>query len=155
MGRKHFNVVIMHGNKDEYKIVKKIVVGLGFNAIVLKETFDGSLLLERVRNTVWKYAHCAVIVMSPDDITKDGKFRARQNVVFELGYCLASFDSIPDSFWYNAVIVLKEKSVESFSDIGGMQFIEYERSVSNNEKLILSEALNSAFSKARKYYPEL
>ncbi len=155
MARENFNVIIMHGNKEEYKRIKHVVQNLDFTPIVLKETFDGQFLLEKIRHSVWEKAHCAIVIMSPDDVTKERKFRARQNVIFELGYCLASFDSIPDKYWYNAVIVLKEKSVENLTDIGGMQYIEYTHEISDDQIAVLSDALNNTFIKASRYYDEL
>ncbi|PZR25253.1 MAG: hypothetical protein DI538_27455, partial [Azospira oryzae] len=127
----------------------------GYHPIVLKDTVDGKYLLERVRDSVWKEAHCAIVIMSPDDMTKQKQFRARQNVVFELGYCLGAFDSIEKRYWYNAVIILKEKSVETFSDLGGIQFIEYQQNLNGINLSMLTETLAATFNKARKYYEEL
>ncbi len=154
MPRENFNVIIMHGNKEEYKKVKQVVQNLGFTPILLKEKYDGQFLLDKIRHSVWEKAHCAIVIMSPDDVTEDKNFRARQNVIFELGYCLAAFDSIPDKYWYNAVIVLMEKSVEKFSDIGGMQYIEYASEISDEQITVLSKALNRTFRKASRYYDD-
>ncbi len=155
MPKENFNVIIMHGNKEEYKIIKLAVQNLGFTPIVLKEKFNGQFLLEKVRNSVWDHAHCAVVIMSPDDMTKEKKFRARQNVIFELGYCLGAFDSIPDKYWYNAIIVLMEESVEKFTDIGGMEYIGYDKKIAKEHLERLADALSDTYKKAKKYYPEL
>jgi len=62
---------------------------------------------------------CAVAIMSPDDKTIDGKYRARQNVLFEIGYCYGNRESREDT------IILKENSVEINSDLHGLIYIPY------------------------------
>jgi hypothetical protein len=56
--------------------------------------------------------------MSPDDQLNDGNFRARQNVVYELGYCSGVFDGYYDEddeededFEVDPVIVIKKNQL--------------------------------------------
>ena len=58
------------------------------------------------------------------------KYRARQNVVFELGYCFGAFDSLDDRGIYtanDALVIVAENGVELFSDIDGLKRIDYEK----------------------------
>ncbi len=155
MGRNKFNVIIMHGHSQEYLKVKRLLSKLDFKPIVLKEKFSGKTIIDKVRDSVWDSAHCAVIVMTPDDSTTDKNFRARQNVVFELGYCLAAFDSIPDKYWYNAVILIKEESVERFADIEGLEYLSFSKKLSQKNLESLEVILEETFKKAKRYYREL
>jgi predicted nucleotide-binding protein len=155
MARKKFTVVIMHGSADHYEQVKTCINTMGFTSIVLKEFYTGEFLLKKVKKAVWKYAHCAVIVMSPDDLVGNSEPRARQNVVFELGYCMGAFDSIPKKYWYNSVIILKEKSVAKFSDIDGLEVIEYEKEPTTADLKKLAGVLETTYKNASEYYDEL
>ena len=85
----------------------------------------------------------------------DGNKRARQNVVFELGYCFGAFDSLPNIALYkpkDAIIVVAEKGVELFADITGLTRIEYESGKILEKKAFILECLMRSYNKARKYY---
>jgi len=155
MPKSEFNVIIMHGHSNEYLKVKELIKRKGFNPIILKESYTGDIIFNKIRKNVWKYAHCIVVVMSPDDKTEEKTFRARQNVVFEMGYCLGAFDSIPKQYWYNAVILVKEFSVEKFADIDGLEYISYSKKITAATLSEISKALTNAFKQARNYYDEL
>ena len=146
--------MIMHGHSTEYKKVQKLIKTKKFTPIVLINEFKGKFILKNVQNAVWDFAHCAIVVMSPDDAVQSS-FRARQNVIFELGYCMGAFDSIPKKYWYPAVIIIKEKSVEIFADIAGLQYIEYEKTIKKEQLAMLSRALDNTFEKAAEFYAEL
>jgi predicted nucleotide-binding protein len=155
MAREEFNIVIMHGQSLEYKKLSNLIKNLDFNPIIIKDEFSGDFLLKKVRKTVWKYAHCAIIIMTPDDKLANKTVRARQNVIFELGYCLAAFDTIPNKYWYNAVIIVKEDSVESLSDISGLEVFRYSRHLTTADLRKLETILEKTFKKAKKYHEEL
>ena len=44
-------------------------------------------ILRNFKRAIFESEDCAIAVMSADDEFKDGSFRARQNVLFEIGYC--------------------------------------------------------------------
>ena len=155
MGKEKFNVAIMHGHSNDYKAVKELIVNEGYTPMILMEDFHGDIILKKLRKSVWKKAHCAVIVMSPDDEMKDAEMRARQNVVFELGYCMGAFDSIPSDYWYSAVIILKEESVKTFADIEGIEYIGYKNKIGKQVLDRLGKALAVTREKAKEYYDDL
>src|SRR5258706_2767498 len=81
-----FTVFIIHGRSPEiYKIERFIKDDLNFNAIILKDSFAGKNIIDKFKNEVWDNACCAVAILSPDDKLDDDNFRARQNVIYELG----------------------------------------------------------------------
>lgn len=60
----------------------------------------------------------ALLVMTAEDAQGDGKMRARQNVVHEAGLFQGRLG------WSRAIILL-EKGVEQFSNVQGIQYIEF------------------------------
>ena len=77
----------------------------------------------------WNFVSCssAIILFTPDD-NANGNFRARQNVVLELGYFLGRFAD----FDKRHITILKKGNIEIPSDISGILYLEY----SNNPKEI-------------------
>ena len=131
-----FTVFIIHGKSPEiHKVERFIKDELNFNAIVLQDSFTGKNIIDKFRSEIWENASCAVAIMSPDDKLHDGNFRARQNVIFELGYCLGFFDAAYDDEdddddvddFTEPVIMIKEKSIDmrDLSDLLGVEYLEY------------------------------
>src|ERR1019366_1291817 len=124
-----FTVFIIHGHSDEWRKVERFLKDdLGFNAIVLKESYSGKLILDKFRDTVWDEADCCVAIMSPDDKLESGNFRARQNVLYEVGYCQGVFESYyDDDDNFEPVIIIKEKSIDfrEVSDLLGLEVLNY------------------------------
>jgi len=89
-------VFIVHGHDEEMKqAVARVLQKLNLTPIILHELPDeGKTIIEKFE----KYSDVdfAIILLSPDDFAhqkgasqSDGKFRARQNVIMELGYFIA------------------------------------------------------------------
>jgi predicted nucleotide-binding protein len=79
----------------------------GLNVVnVLREMLTGSTI--------------AVLVLSGEDEQKDGSFRARENVVHEIGYFQSHLGN-------ERTILLLERGVKPFSNLDGVQYIEYEK----------------------------
>lgn len=66
----------------------------------------------------------AIVLFTPDDNVGTKK-RPRQNVIFELGYFLGKFQEEHD----RKIIVLKKGDLEVLSDISGVIYFEYNKSV--------------------------
>jgi predicted nucleotide-binding protein len=90
------DIFIVHGYDDAAKHeVARVIEKLGLNPIILHEK-QGRTIIEKFE------AHCdvgfAVVLLTPDDVghpkdkPADGKPRARQNVVLELGFFLGKLD---------------------------------------------------------------
>lgn len=155
VGTKNFQVAIMHGHSKDYLAVKRMVTNANFSARVLMEEYGADTIFENFRNLVWDEAHAVIILLTKDDEMPDGRKRARQNVVFELGYCFGAFDSLIKLASYkakDALIILSEEGVELFADIDGLTRIEYETGMIEEKESIILAALDKTYHKARRHY---
>jgi predicted nucleotide-binding protein len=152
MSKRDMNVIIMHGHSEAWQKIQVLIDGLGYTSRVLKEEFGGEVIFNKLRDVVWDDIHCAIIIMSADDITNQNKFRATQNVIFELGYCYGVFDSMPEEEGYNGVIILKEDIVEIFVDIAGLEYIEYKKRNLRAAYPKIESALKNIYRKASTYF---
>lgn len=78
--------------------------------------FIGDALREFNRETTF-----AIIVMTAEDETSEGELRARQNVIHEIGF-------FQGKLGFEKVAILKQKQVESSTNIDGLQYIEFDES---------------------------
>jgi predicted nucleotide-binding protein len=120
------DVFVVHGHDDLMKQhVARTLTELGLNPVILGEQPNkGRTLIEKFEaNTDVSFA---VILLSPDDtgnIAKRGrsgaKFRARQNVILELGYFIAALGR-------GNVCALKRGDIELPSDILNVSYTPYD-----------------------------
>ncbi|MDD4995441.1 MAG: nucleotide-binding protein [Patescibacteria group bacterium] len=139
------NVFIVHGHNDGLKqTVARLIEKLALNPIVLHEQANGGMtVIEKFEKNA--NVGFAVVLLTGDDIggAKDHaqeKFnkRARQNVIFELGYFVGRLGR-------NRVCALYESEVELPSDINGVLYIKYDSSESWKYQLC-KELKSSGFS---------
>jgi predicted nucleotide-binding protein len=97
-------------------------------------------MLEKHRTNV-KYA---CVLLTPDDeghkrySPKDKKFRARQNVVLELGMFLSTLGR-------KRVAILHKGEVELPSDINGLVYIPFQKHVSEVKQRLAAELQEAGF----------
>ena len=132
----------MHGHDDEAKVtVARFLENLGIKATILHEQANrGQTIPEKFEEHA-DDAGFAIILLTPDDIgaPKDEKgdlnYRARQNVVLELGY-----------FWgrlgRERICVLYKEGVELPSDIHGILYVPMD--ISEGWKLQLAREMKQA-----------
>lgn len=136
------NVFIVHGREDKPKLeLGRMLEKLGFNVIILSEQPDkGRTLIEKLEEETIDIGYVFAI-LTPDDvgelaeyIAKEGKlkYRARQNVILELGYFVGKIGR-------NRVCCLYKGDVELPSDIHGVLFKKFNESVEECYKGILEE----------------
>jgi predicted nucleotide-binding protein len=115
-----FRVFISHGRSSLRKRVQRFVEDtLSFATEVLVDRFAGAVIFDKLEDNAWD-CDCAVVIMTPDDPQPNGDaFRARQNVVHEIGYLQGMFRD------RELVIILKEESVEWFTHVHGIEYIEF------------------------------
>jgi hypothetical protein len=77
------------------------------------------LVTERVAQMAFG-ADLAVAVMSAEDKVDGGGFRARQNVIHEIGVAQGALG-------WERVIICREEGVESFTNMSGLVYISYKR----------------------------
>src|SRR5262249_37828680 len=115
-------VFIVHGHDDGAKeTVARLVEQLGPKAIILHEqASQGKTVIEKFE----EYADCqfAIVLLTPDDAgsakgANTVNDRARQNVVFELGYFFGRLGR-------QNVCALIKGDVEKPSDIHGLAYVQ-------------------------------
>lgn len=121
-------IFIVHGHDNEMKeAVARLVITLGLDPIILNEQpNEGNTIIEKFE----KYADIdfAVVLLSPDDRgyavaagESTARFRARQNVVFELGYFAGKHGRSRVFSLYR-----ENADFETPSDISGVAYTPYD-----------------------------
>jgi predicted nucleotide-binding protein len=118
------DVFVVHGHDDAIKHeVARFIERIGLNPIILSEQTSGN---RTIMEQLEKYSQIsfAVVLLTPDDVgypkeTKPKKvqFRARQNVIFELGFFIGSLGR-------SRVRSLYTDGVEILSDYHGVIYIK-------------------------------
>lgn len=130
------NVFVVHGHDEAMKeSVARTIGKLGLNPIILHEQPDqGRTIIEKF--TDYSNVGFAVVLLSPDDMgysVKAGeestKFRARQNVILELGFFLGKLGR-------RKVVVLHKGSVELPSDYHGVLYTPFDNDGAWRLKLV-------------------
>lgn len=118
-------IFIVHGHNNELKLeVEKIINKLGIQSVILHEQPNGGkTIIEKFEK--YSDVHYAVVILTADDIGKskmedDYKNRARQNVIFELGYFIGKLGR-------DNVMALCDKDIEIHSDISGFVYTEIDK----------------------------
>jgi len=120
-------IFVVHGHDNEMKLdVAQTLQQLDLAPIILHEKPNrGQTIIEKISD----YANVsfAVVLVSPDDLaypeqktTDEAKYRANQNVIFELGYFLGRLGK------QNVIAIYrKKKNFEIPNDYNGVLWIEY------------------------------
>lgn len=131
-------VFIVHGhNKALRDEVKNVLYEIGLQPIVLGEQANGGkTIIEKFEDYSGK-VNFAIILMTADDEgkalkDKENHLRARQNVILEMGYFMASLKR-------SNVFLLLEDNIELPSDINGVGYA----SVHDNWKIMLVKELRN------------
>lgn len=118
-------IFVVHGLDNEMKAtVARFIKQLDFEPIILHEqASSGDTIIEKLeRNSDVSYA---IVLLSPDDVgavesKKDElQYRARQNVVLELGYFIGKLGR-------SHVFTLVRKQVEFPSDFQGVVYVPFD-----------------------------
>ena len=121
-------VFIVHGHDESMKqSVARTIEKIGLEPIILHEKpNEGNTIIEKF--TKYSDVNFAIVLLSPDDIaypkdSKEGKkkYRARQNVILELGYFLGKLGRNKTMALYKP-----EENFEMPSDYSGVLFLQFE-----------------------------
>lgn len=120
-------VFVVHGRDDKSRLelCKILKDDFKLEPIVMQETPNKSIdtiisKFDRLSNE----CSAAIVLFTPDDEAGEN-MRARQNVIFELGYFLGKFQEEEE----RKIIILKKGNVEIPSDISGVIYLEYNKAV--------------------------
>jgi hypothetical protein len=123
------DVFIVHGTNEAKKYeLKSFLTGLGVNPIILHEQDNkGKTIVEKFEYYAPR-CRFAFILLTPDDKQDAGgkpeeKWRARQNVIMELGWFMAKLGR-------ERVVMLHQGAIEIPSDVSGVIYLKFESSVS-------------------------
>jgi predicted nucleotide-binding protein len=122
------NVFIVHGHDEAKKLeLKGFLSELGLRPIILHEQDDmGGTVIEKFEHYAPRCGF-AFVLMTPDDKLRtrdstEAKWRARQNVIMELGWFMARLGR-------RRVVLLCKGKPEIPSDILGVVQLEFDKSV--------------------------
>ena len=115
----------MHGRDDGLKNeVGRWLGRIGFDDVILHEQANVGRTLITKFEEVAKDAVYAVVLMTPDDVGglpgEDQRYRARQNVIFELGYFIGKLGG-------HRVAAIIVGDIEKPSDYQGVVYIPYDK----------------------------
>lgn len=137
---KNKKVFIVHGHNDTLKLdVARTLEKLKLQPIILHEqSNNGKTIIEKFEK--FSDVAFAIILLTADDLGNSKNIehlnkRARQNVIFELGYFIGKLGR-------ENVMTLKEDGVETPNDISGVVYTPYD--LYGNWKTELAKELKSA-----------
>lgn len=122
------NVFIVHGQNEAKKLeLKDLLRTLGVNPVILHEQDDRGLTIIEKFEHYAPQCSFAFVLLTPDDKQDIGskaedKWRARQNVIMELGWFMAKLGR-------ERVALLHKGEVEIPTDISGVIYLKFENSV--------------------------
>lgn len=121
------NIFVVHGHDElaRLKLCNILKEELNLVPIVLQE--EANITVETIISKLDRLADqcsAAIILSTPDD-NSDGKFRARQNVILELGYFLGKFHAQGT----RRIILIKTGDIEFPSDISRVLYLEYKTDI--------------------------
>jgi len=134
-------IFVVHGRDQVKYELESLLRTWGLEPIILDEQIGGSkTIIEKFEEHSSK-AQCAIVLLTPDDEghlkgDKDLNPRARQNVIFELGYFFAKLGR-------DRVICIYKNGVEIPSDIKGMNPITFDNSLKKDVYMMLSKELRA------------
>lgn len=118
-------IFIVHGHNETIKEkVARLLENLKLEPIILHEQTDNGMTIIEKFEQHSNDVNFAIILLTADDegkakTEKDYKPRARQNVIFEMGYFFAKLGR-------KNVFLLKENEVENPSDLSGIIYTPYD-----------------------------
>ena len=145
-----YDVFIVYGHDESARDELELMLRRwGLNPIILsRELPEGRTLIEALEHYINKVKY-GIVLATPDDIGyKKGfesqkKYRARQNVVFELGMLYAKLGR-------NNVLVLIQNTddleMEKPSDINGVIYLDYKKCVSEKNEVIKRSLEKAGYS---------
>lgn len=110
-------VFIVHGHAEAVnQEVARTIEKLGLEAIILREQANtGQTIIEKFESYANKVRFAVILLTADDQTPNENVFRARQNVIFEMGYFMGALGR------HNVMCLLQDK-VEKPGDIDGVVY---------------------------------
>ncbi len=128
MEAKKMRTFIVHGHDGEAKLSLKNYIQNTLNMgepIILAEKASGGLTIIEKFEKYSEDCNLIFVLLTPDDqYTDNGEFRARQNVIFEMGYFLGKLGRKS-----GRIILLYKGNLELPNDISGVVYINIENGI--------------------------
>lgn len=123
-------IFIIHGHDEAMKKdVQLLLSRAELDDVVLHERPDiGRTIIDKLIEESSPACY-AIALLSPDDITGEGLYRARQNVILEIGYFLGKLGK-------SKVRLLKKGGIEIPTDLSGILYTHYDESGSWKIRLL-------------------
>ncbi len=141
-------IFIVYGHDEQTRNELELLLRrMGLNPVIFANLpAEGHTIIEKLESYIGqggKAAYACVLLTPDDEGHKAGepalkKYRARQNVVLELGMVLAKLGR-------KRVAILRKKTVEPPSDIDGLLYIPFEERVEEIKLRILQELEAAGF----------
>lgn len=128
-------IFIVHGHDNEaLHSVARFISRIGLEEIILSERPDGSRTVIEKFEAESGDVSFAIVLMTPDDAghalaSESTRLRARQNVLYELGYFAGKLGR-------GKVLVLKKGNIEIPSDLAGVLYTELDEHGGWKRKLL-------------------
>lgn len=128
-------IFIVHGHdNDALQSVARFISRIGLEEIILSERPDGSRTVIEKFEAESGDVSFAIVLMTPDDsgnalASESKRLRARQNVLYELGYFAGKLGR-------GKVLVLKKGDIEIPSDLAGVLYTELDEHDGWKRKLL-------------------
>jgi len=127
-------VFIGHGQDAQWLEVKDFLAKRGLRPAYFEAESNAGHFVSEVLTDQALAAQFAVIVVTGDDIDNKGSKRGRQNVIHEIGL-------MQGRLGWGRVAILLEEGVEIFSNMSGLQFIQFTKGRIRQAFLELEEML--------------
>jgi predicted nucleotide-binding protein len=112
-------VFIGHGGSDLWRRVEKFLEkDLSLKTISYESESQVGRTITGALESMLSRASFAILALTAEDATHDLKKRARQNVIHEAGLFRGTLG-------FDRAILLRQKNVEEFSNVAGLQHIEF------------------------------
>ncbi|BDZ60591.1 hypothetical protein Lsed01_02282 [Demequina sediminis] len=112
-------VFIGHGRSGAWNELKQHLIDIHHIEVEAYEVAArGGYTIREVLDSMLRSSTLAFLVMTAEDAQADDTMRARQNVVHEVGL-------FQGRLGFSRAVILKEAGVELFSNVDGVQYIEF------------------------------
>ena len=121
--RKNVKIWLIHGGASSFweRVGNFLVRDLHLQYVEFNDPNASRVDIQRRIEQMASSAQIGVAVMTAEDRTNDGKLRARQNVIHEIGIAQGRFG-------FDGVVILRQQGIEDFSNMGGLVYVSFDES---------------------------